>query len=127
MVSTSIYQGAGSIAIRHRSRAAYFHVSGSLASAGLSPLEIANAALEHRRRLAILDLRDAQVLAAQDLEWLEQLTALCSAKGLRLRIVSTAGSRPNRMLELLRFDRFVVVSSTVRDALRFGRIIRRKS
>lgn len=52
------------------------------------------------------------------LEWLEQAFALSEAAGRPLRVVSPPGTKSRRVLELLRFDRFMTLVGDVRSALR---------
>lgn len=123
MASTLIAE-KGCVSLSKRARAVYVSISGSIADSGVTPLEAVDLALDHPKRLIIVDLRRAPVLEPTAVEWIEQLSALCDSRGLKLRVVSPKGSKPARILSLLQFDRFIVIAGTVFEALRFGRPMR---
>lgn len=109
------------MAVCLRSRAAYFTFRGHLDSSAPSPTSVVDAALKHPSKLAILDLTAASAVDSEGAAWLEQVSALADSRGVRVRVVANKGSRVRRTMELLRFDRFMVLAASIREALRFGR------
>jgi len=71
-------------------------------------------------RLAIVDLRDASGIDSEGLERLERFFASAEGKGVTVRVVAPKKSKVRRILDLVRFDRFLVVAGTVFEAVRFG-------
>ncbi len=120
MVSSVMSSEAQDLVLEHRRRAAYLHVAGT-AEAPIHPVSmVVNWAEMHPNKVLIVDLRPLENLSPQWAEWLEQLSGLAETKGLRIRIVTPRDSRPRRMLQLLRFDRFLVLCGSAMEAFRFG-------
>jgi hypothetical protein len=46
---------------------------------------------------------------------------LADAKNVRVRLVSPKGSKVRRLLQLLKFDRIVMIGASLREALKFGK------
>lgn len=101
-----------------RAFSVFFRWDSSLALTSELLKELVDRASNHPRRLLVVDLRAAQGLEPRLLEWLEQLSALADARQVRLRVVTPRGSKPSRLLSLLRFDRFLVIAGTVLEAIR---------
>ena len=78
-------------------------------------------------RVAIVDLSGADSIDSEGLRWLEQVSSTLEPAGIKVRVVSKEGSKVGKILRLMKFDRFVVILSSVLDALRFGRRKRKKS
>lgn len=111
---TPIAKGSAQV----RGRSVFFRWSASLTLTSELLKELIASAVLHPRRLLVVDLRAAQALDPQILEWLEQLSALADSRGVRVRVVSPRGSKARRLLSLLRFDRFMVVVGSVLEAIR---------
>jgi hypothetical protein len=86
-----------------------------------APSALIQAAQVQNKELIVLDLSKSSTANTPVLEWIEQVTALAGASGIKLRVVATDGSRIYRLLDILRFSRFVLVLGSVREALSFGR------
>lgn len=102
-------------------------VTGDVGEGVPSPIDLANQATEHKMRVAIVDLSGADSIDSEGLRWLEQVSSTLEPAGIKVRVVSKEGSKVGKILRLMKFDRFVVILSSVLDALRFGRRKRKKS
>jgi anti-anti-sigma regulatory factor len=72
-------------------------------------------------KVLVIDLSDLESSHADGLAWLERASARADSAGVRLRVVAPGGSKVRRILELVRFDRFLLLVNGLREALRFGR------
>ena len=102
-------------------------VTGDVGEGVPSPIDLANQATERKMRVAIVDLSGADSIDSEGLRWLEQVSSTLEPAGIKVRVVSKEGSKVGKILRLMKFDRFVVILSSVLDALRFGRRKRKKS
>lgn len=78
-------------------------------------------AQETRDKVLVIDLSDLESIHADGLAWLERASAKADSSGIRLRVVAPGGSKVRRILELVRFDRFLLLVNGLREALAFGR------
>ncbi len=103
------------------SRAMIIEVTGDIGRNAPSAESLIRQADESKSRIAIVDLSKAETIDTQGLEWLEQVTTTLEPAGVKVRVVTSEGSKVRRILKLMRFDRFMVVLATVFDALTFGK------
>jgi hypothetical protein len=104
-------------------RAIYVFFYGKLDATLPSPELLLEATAKTRKRLLVLDLTCAIGADSRALEWLEQLYAKAESTSIRVRLVVEEGSRLRHTLEVLRFSRFVLVLSSIREALQVGRSV----
>ena len=102
-------------------RAVYVFFSGDIEPELPSPQALVQVACREQRPLLVLDFTKADGANTPVLQWIEQLSAMAEADGLRLRVVAQTGSRLRWLLEMLRFSRFVLVLESVREAVSLGR------
>lgn len=110
-----------SVGLTFRHRAAYFVAPKVVDRRSPDPVVLIQEASHHPFRLLIIDLRGTIVLDSEGAAWLEQVSALGDAHKVRVRLVSPRGSKVRRLLQLLKFDRFVLIGTSLHEALRFGR------
>ena len=111
---------------RTSGRAMIIEFSGDIDSNVPSARELAERAIAGRSNLAILDFSRARSINSKGLEWLEQVATTLEPSGIRVRVVTNERSKVGRILHLMKFDRFVLVLSTLFDAITFGRRRRKK-
>lgn len=109
------------VEVRVRKRAAYFRIIGNLDQTIPSPKSIVAKATGTQDKLAILDLTSVTNLDSEGLELLERLAAYAEGEGVRVRIVAPLKTKARRILELVRFDRFLFIATSVMGALRYNR------
>ncbi|MGI8924395.1 MAG: STAS domain-containing protein [Fimbriimonadales bacterium] len=103
------------------SRALIIEVTGDVGRNAPSAESLIRRADESRSQIAIVDLSKAETIDTEGLQWLEQVTTTLEPAGVKVRVVTSEGSKVRRILKLMRFDRFMVVLATVFDALTFGK------
>ncbi|MBV6458883.1 MAG: hypothetical protein HONBIEJF_02022 [Fimbriimonadaceae bacterium] len=102
-------------------RAALVKVQGPVLEITPSLDSILALAQETRDKVLVIDLSDLESIHADGLAWLERASAKADSSGIRLRVVAPGGSKVRRILELVRFDRFLLLVNGLREALAFGR------
>ncbi len=107
--------------VQVRSRAAYFRFNGNLGPSSISPPSVVAEAARTHGKLAILDLTGLESLDSDGIEMLERIVAFSEGKGVKIRVVAPRKSKVRRVLELVRFDRFLFIAANLLEALRFDR------
>lgn len=104
--------------VQIRRALAYLRVTGGAGAIPVEPDRFVEGILSTRSRLGVVDFCEATSLDSRGIEWLEQTVALAEAKGVNVRVVAPKGSRPRRVLELMRLDRVVRLFDTILSACR---------
>jgi anti-anti-sigma regulatory factor len=112
---------AANVRTRRSCRALIVEISGVVGEACPPPKLLISTIAQSNSRLAIFDLSKADRIDSHGLEWLEQVAASLVPSGVKVRIVAPEKSKIARMLSLMKFDRFVLVLSSLFDAVTFGR------
>lgn len=107
--------------LRAGRRAAVVKIQGPVLEITPSLDSILALAQETEDRVLVIDLSDLESIHADGLAWLERASARADSSGVRLRVVAPFGSKVRRILELVRFDRFLLLVNGLREALRPGR------
>lgn len=121
-----VHNRKANVTTRSSGRAIIVEVTGEVGEGVPSAKDLVKQAAERKMRVAILDLSGADTIDSEGLRWLEQVSSTLEPAGIKVRVVSKEGSKVGKILRLMKFDRFLVVLSSVLDALRFGRRRRKK-
>lgn len=106
-----IYEEAG-LQLDIEPNAAYLRVHGDLSEVPLSIFALLDSARSTSSGLAVVDLSEARSIDSQTIQWIERAFALAEREGVRFQIVSPSGTKPRRLIELLRLHRFVEMVET---------------
>ncbi len=114
-------QSTQKVEVQVRSSAAYFRFFGDFDREVPSPHAIASEALQTKGKLAILDLSAVASIDSDGLEILERIAAYSEGMGVKIRVVAPHQTKVRRILDLVRFDRFLIIAASLLEAVRFGR------
>lgn len=83
----------------------------------LTPVEVIKAVVDTSSKLLILNFSKTVTIHPQVLLWIEQLVAYADAKSVRVRAYIPKNKRIGRLLKLMHYDRFLIISSSLEELL----------
>ena len=97
-------------------------LGGDVSEPKIKPAEGVRAALVHPSKILVLNFSKTTTIHPQGLLWIEQLVAYADTRGVRVRAYVPKNKRIGRLLKLMRYDRFLLISNVLEDLLDPGLI-----